>query len=297
MLNAAMENQESIERPKMKKTHAALLQHFTGHLDQAEKDYFKEWDRLVDLEASVMNKEITKAWLVPALERERSTGKTISSLVVDKSSLEIGASSDSVSSEFVVKCSRCSRSPISSPLNSSRFEEGSRVILSSDTSSVDSASRRSKTQRKIFGISRGIVKGLDERNIFIRLSHADIRRLLTLSLSNQEELLFRLDKDDFMAGTSTLRQNLLNLMTADVLPFSTKSNTSQETLSNTQHALTSRGPSLRRSIVHLDAPEFSPVSMNALFGSNKTLAEEYSTLNRDQKAAAYKVRRKLYTPN
>jgi len=292
MLNAAVENKESTCSYNSKRTHTALFQHFTGHLDDTEIQYLKDWDRLIDLEASVMNKEITKSWLIPSLERERSTGKTISSLILDESSLDKNLDASCMgSSEFIVKFSRSPNAITACLLNTLKFEVGSRVVLSTDGSSVRSIGDTSSTQRHVFGISRATCKAIDEHNVHIRVSHADFRRISSLARSSCYHPLFRLDKDDFMAGTSTLRQNLVKLLTSDVAPFSTKAEASQETLSNTQQRLKSRASSLRRSIIHLDVPQFEPLSLNEIFGSNHmiALANEFSELNEDQKAATYKV--------
>jgi hypothetical protein len=299
MLNAAVKNQFSPETCDSKKTHAALLHHFTGHLDNTELQYWKEWDRLIDLETSVNNKEITKAWLSPSLNRERSTGKTLSSLVVDESIFDDSRNvSHMNNSDFIVQCRRSLSSSITTPLNVLRFEVGSRIVISTDGSTLHSSSHKSGIQRHIFGISRGTIKDIDEKNVHIKVNHGDFLRISRLALfqskarPNCTEVLLRLDKEDFTTGTSTLRQNLGNLFTADIVPFSTKSEASQETMLNTQQRLHSRISVIRRSIIHLDAPKFEAHTLHQILREKNltTLSKDFSNLNADQKAAANKVR-------
>lgn len=293
MLNVAVENTFSASKTA-NRTPIALLKHFTGHLDKDELLYLKEWDRLIDLEASVNNKEITKAWLVTSSERERSTGKTLSSMVFDQSTL-CGDTNDAdiVDAGFVMKCHRSEGASSTTPLNALRFEVGSRIVISTDGSTVQSSSNGPDIHRPIFGISRGTIKDIDCKYISVKLTHADFRRISNFQLGgkNTSEILFRLDKEDFTTGTSTLRQNLANLFTSDIVPFTSKPGASQETLLNTQQRLQSRAALLRRSIIHLDSPHFEDNSIDDILRTHdmKTLSREFSRLNIDQKQCVNKV--------
>jgi hypothetical protein len=163
---------------------------------------------------------------------------------------------------------------------------------------LHSSSHKSGIQRHIFGISRGTIKDIDEKNVHIKVNHGDFLRISRLALfqskarPNCTEVLLRLDKEDFTTGTSTLRQNLGNLFTADIVPFSTKSEASQETMLNTQQRLDSRISIIRRSIIHLDAPKFEAHTLHQILREKNltTLSKDFSNLYAGQKAAANKVR-------
>lgn len=291
MLNAAVENVDSTTTYGSNKSHASLLQHFTGHLDHVELDYLKNWDRMIDLEASVSNREITKSWLKSSSDLERSLGTTISSLTLDEGTLhDCNQSVVSEVSEFIIKCNRLSCNSNEPPLNSLKFEVGSRGVLSTDGVSI----RSSLEDKQQFGLARATVKSIDEQSIYIQVNHADFLRISRLGRSKISEgspHTFRLDKENFMTGTSTLRQNLMNLFTSEVASFPTKSAASQETATNTLQRGRSTAPLLRRSIIHLDAPRFDSLPHLSMFASSSTshLSNEFSLLNEDQKAAVYKV--------
>jgi hypothetical protein len=301
MLNAAVENMHYDQIHESRKSHRKLLKHFTHHLVAKDLEYFQEWDRLIDLEDSSVNKEITKAWLRPSQELEMTTGKTISSLFIQKQNLiDFETSITKVDAMFFLVCTRSPSAKLDNPLNALKFEVGSRVVLSSDgVSTCPNTTRRSFVKKHIFGLARGSVKVILEHSIQIQVSRSDyvrIYHLLEKSSSDENILLFRLDKDDFAGGFSILRQNLLNLFTSDIVPFSTKPDASQETLTNIQQRLKSRASILRRLIVHLDKPHFEQLPLNNIL-NNPAMAElskDFYDLNEDQKAAALKVSLKKY---
>jgi hypothetical protein len=296
MLNAAVENMHSKQLCDNRKTHRKLIDHFTNHLSNTDLKYFLEWDRLIDLEASSSSNNIAKAWLRSSQELEATTGKSISSLVIENQTLmDVGNVAGKEDANFIFICSRSVLSKSDNPLNGLKFEIGSRVVLSTDGISRRSSSTgRCFTKKQIFGLARASVNYISEHSIHIQVSHSDylrISRLIEEGSSENLPPLFRIDKDDAGIGFSTLRQNLLNLFTADVLPYSTKTNASQETLINTQQRLRTRAPSLRRSIVHLDRPQFDLLSIDQILNQPAfaDLAKDFSDLNEDQKAAACKV--------
>ena len=75
----------SVTATPAKNKHGKLLDHFTGHLQGAELEYFRNWDRLIDLEKHASAKDvISRAWLFGSAEKEMRDGKCISSLVLDE---------------------------------------------------------------------------------------------------------------------------------------------------------------------------------------------------------------------
>ncbi len=293
MLFAAVSNDSSSQ-----KQHQPLLQHFTGHLDQVELEYFRQWDRLIDLESIVSNHGITKAWLINSLERERSTGKTISSLVLSDCGdsrnplLGYDKGEDDV---FIVKLERSVDSELTTPLNTLKFEIGSRVVLSSDGTSLFQLG-----QKHNFGIMRGSVKEIENNALYIRVGEADAKRVSRLKLAAPIRATFRLDKDEFTTGTGILRQNLISLFTSDIPPFVGKQGLTEELLVSIHDRTKSRFPWLRRSIIHLDLPKFDPIGPEKFIFSPavkadiqgcclESLSNEFHELNSDQKAAVQKV--------
>lgn len=294
MLNATVQIHSFGDIFNLQRTHGKLLNHYSHHLDQKELDYFKEWDRLIDLEASGIHHEITDAWLIPSLEREQKSGKTISSLIFDETCLDYEPNSEFGGiSDYTLKLSRSSASSLFQPLNMLKFEASSRVVVSTDGSSL-SPEMEGPLRRHLFSIFRATVKELDESSIYLKVTQSDFLRISRfVKRKEMKKVMFRVDKDDFLVGTSTLRQNLAKLLTADVAPFK-ESAEMQELTSPTQIQFKSRAPILRRLLIHLDSPRFEQISLPEIFFSNhsselKCLAQEFSFLNEDQKAAVYKV--------
>jgi DNA replication ATP-dependent helicase Dna2 len=294
MLNAAVQINSSGDIYNLQRTHGKLLNHYTHHLDQIDLDYFKEWDRLIDLEASGVHREISDAWLVPSLEREQKSGKTISSLVIDETCLDYEPNSDfGGASEYTLKLSRSGASSLFQPLNMLKFESSSRVVVSTDGSSLNPETT-APLRRHVFSMFRATVKELDECSIYLKVTESDFLRVSRfVKRREMKEVTFRVDKDDFLVGTSTLRQNLAKLLTVDVSPFKESVET-QELMSPTQMQFKSRAPNLRSLLIHLDSPQFEQISLPELFFSNQSselssLTQEFSSLNEDQKAAVYKV--------
>ena len=283
----------------LQKSHGALLRHFTGHLNDKELEYFREWDRLIDLEAKVSNQNISKAWLMNSIEREKCTGKCISSLVVignENFQESLMQKNLDQNDSFIIKLSRSEDSTITSPLNTLKFEFGSRVVLSSDLTSLHESN-----EHKHFSILRGTMILIESNVVHIRVGEADAKRMSRIQLrsSPTTTLRLRLDKDDFTAGTGTLRQNIMNLMTADIPPFTGNSGLTQELIISIHDRTKVRLPWLRRSIIHLNTPQFDNLRVQDIFktdGSRQIrgcnlddLRINFNELNTDQQRAVRKV--------
>ena len=274
-----------------------MLQHFTGHLNEPEFKYYREWDRLIDLEAFVSNHNVTKAWLMSPQNREQSTGKCISSLVLsdaDNQQHPLLEDDKKDKDSFIIKLERSVSSELTSPLNTLKFEIGNRVVLSSDGTSFYQMGKQNN-----FGTLRGSVKDIDSNCVYIRVGEADFKRMGRMKTAALNSVHFRLDKDDFTAGTGTLRQNLMNLLTSDIPPFTGKKGVTKELLSSIHDRTKLRLPRLRRLIIHLDVPKCDDGLAKNMFSASRTkhingcnlqqLSEEFQELNTDQKAAILKV--------
>ncbi len=278
--------------PSLKRPHDKLIHHFTGHLNSNEFKYFLEWDRLIDLEAHTSNHHITKAWLMSSKERERSSGKCMSSLCLNVTGEPLKnhkEDDDSIVIELVRSCD----SELTTALNELKFEIGSRVALS-----IDSDSLFRLGQQKNFAILRGTTIDVGNDFVVIRVGETDAKRIGNMKTAYKQSLRFRLDKDDFTAGIGILRQNLINFLTKDVPPFAGKLGLTQELICSIHERTKSRLPRLRHLIIHLREPEFDVVGN--IFRPCKThiciegcnlskLSKEYMELNADQQAAILKV--------
>jgi hypothetical protein len=343
-LSASPTSQQSNRLPQ---SHSHLLQHFTGHLKQEEIKYFLDWDRLIDLESHAVHNEISKAWLVRSEERERLTGKCISSLILDdfptvmdeKPNIACDGEQTSYSN---IKLLRASDATSRTSINDLKIETGSRVVLSTDgtiftsnsrlqsgndscTVNLNGPSPRSLSQRRVFRhqmhMLRGNVVDICETSVTIRALSSEIGRVqrmdkmhcndkintqhfLNMETTDKAKIRFRLDKDEITYGTGTLRQNVINLFTADVPQFTTDKKKLQEResgiLKESNHILQNRLPRLRKAVVHLAPPHFDTSRPKFMFNSEHNspeivgcsfmdLALEFSELNLDQRAAVEKV--------
>jgi hypothetical protein len=203
--------------------HRRLAQHFTSHLNGADLDYFRKWDRLIDLERHAnSNDSKAKSWLVRSTEKERIDGNCISSLILDLSSLAHidGQKSGSTSEERVIlRFSRANDAENKTPLHSLSLEIGNYVILSTDstlfTNKMLSQYRSNSAQqgKHKMHLLRGFVSQIREQDIDLFVSNNDIVHIKRCINSSTERLKFRLDKDELSNGTGLLFQNLVNFLT------------------------------------------------------------------------------------
>lgn len=281
--------------PSLKIRHDKLIHHFTGHLNSNEFKYFLEWDRLIDLEAHTSNHHITKAWLMSSKERERSSGKCMSSLCLKDSEEQYPKfqKHEEENDSIVIELVRSRDSELTTALNDLKFEIGSRVVLS-----IDSDSLFRFGQKQSFGILRGTTMDVGNDFVVIRVGETDAKRIGNMKTAHKQKLRFRLDKDDFTVGIGILRQNLINFLTKDVPPFVGKLGLTQELISSIHERTKSRLPRFRQLIIHLRAPEFDVVgnifspfkAHTCIEGCNlSNLSKEYLELNTDQQAAVQKV--------
>jgi hypothetical protein len=191
--------------------HRRLSQHFTSHLNEADLDYFRKWDRLIDLEKhAASNDSALKSWLIESSERERTDGNCISSLLLDKSSLMTPTDSKNGSANedrATIRFTKCSEA--SQPTNISDIECGSYVLLSTDTPFL--ASKQVSTHK--MHILKGFVTYIGEKGVEVSVSKRDIVHVRRLCETSDFEIKCRLDKDEFTNGMGLLYQNLVNFLT------------------------------------------------------------------------------------
>ena len=309
----------SVTTTPAKNKHGKLLDHFTGHLQGAELDYFRKWDRLIDLEKHASARDvISRAWLFESGEKEMRDGKCISSLVLDEAysiSVNTEETTSSTNSEneqdVSIRFVRSNDSKQTTSLVSLSIEVGSYVIVSEDGTSFVSksspqgthnAQRRVVRQKKMH-IMKGTVVKLGEGDIYISVPRKDVGRLR--SPSNTQSVKFRLDKDEYTGSVGLLLQNLVNFFTLDIPSFSAESlGTSTKTKTPTaNNEYSARRRRLTNSIIRLDPqPRFlDDISESSLFTSDafaldgipgcdmSSLKRDFYKLNKDQKGAVLKA--------
>lgn len=287
----------------VKMSHSSLLTKYTGQLQQEDLEYFRKWDRLVDLEAHATVGNTALAWLRDSQTREKVTGETISSLVYEGPSL----SSKNASGVLL----RFKRSPLSlsqSNLDGLSIGIGAHVVVSTDGSIFDDSQsdpkleymntqREQKKFRQRMNIVRGFFEEASASEVLISAKHEDLDQIQNIcdrfsQHSGNSEILFRVDKDNSAVGIGTLRQNLINLFTGD------HSKNGKEDATPFEVAKQIRFPRLRDFIVRLRPPCFRDFDDTFLFREMgprlpgcdpSVLAAEFLALNKDQQDAVRKV--------
>lgn len=274
-------------------SHQELMRHFAGHLADEDYAYFTEWDRLVDLEAHAHQSSVATAWLLGSDLRETETSKSVSSLIYEPTSSSPEAVFDE-SWYAVIGFCRSPTAAIQTSLSNIGFAPGCRVIVSTDSTTLETqSSRRSSSVRPKMHVVRGVVHATSDTKLHVRASRDDLTRIQKIvKASGVDHLQFRLDRDDSATGIGTLRQNLINLFTADVKPPEEQDAGSQQT----------RLSRLRDFIIRLREPIYDGGLVKSMFSPTPEtssyavpgcdmmdLAFEYADMNSDQRAAAEKV--------
>ncbi|KAL9189329.1 hypothetical protein ACHAXT_011819, partial [Thalassiosira profunda] len=292
--------------------HGKLLDHFTGHLTGPDRDYFRKWDRLVDLERHAGARDAaSKAWLFESGEKEARDGGCISSLVLDAAALPSGAggepTAEASEKDIAVRFMRSSDAPHRTPLTNLSFEVGSWATISEDGASfvrrtAKKEGARGTVVRRRMHILRGVVAAIGEDSIAVTVQAKDVGRLRSGGGGSGTK--FRLDKDEYGGTCGLLLQNLVNFFTLDIPSFSAESfgTPAAKTKSMTENTdYSARRRRMNSSIISLDPPpRFLDVSEASLFASDgfgadvpgcdaASLKRDFARLNSDQKGAVLKV--------
>lgn len=203
-------NRSSTNVPRTNLPHRQLIDHFTGHLTGTDLDYFRKWDRLIDLERHASPSDIAKSWLYDSDEKERKDGKCISSMVLDENHLSatlVKKDGAGIDGDATIRFRRSSESKSSKqPITNLHFEKGTYVIIRTDEASFSAQSSQNpgvkcQTKRRRILIFRGTVASATETSIDLVLQQKDVSRLARKSL-------FRIDRDELSNGAGLLLQNL-----------------------------------------------------------------------------------------
>ena len=132
MLYAASDPTSDLE------THRKLLSRFTGHLREEDMEYFRKWDRLIDIEAGSSDMKASTPWLANSRVREAELEESISGVIFDTQS------SHNVNSSNALVCFRRKTQMNSrTTFASINITVGSYVIVSTDGNPLDTFTRSS----------------------------------------------------------------------------------------------------------------------------------------------------------
>jgi len=278
---------------------------FTAQLQHGDIEYFQKWDRLIDLEAHATVGSISRSWLVDSQVRENVTGESVSSLMYDRALPEPYGSGVLV---FFRKVVGSHHQP---DMDCIAIGKGSHIVISTDGNIFDDSQsdpklqyentqREQKRFRHHMNVLRGFLHEVNKEGILVAVNHEDLGRIRDmcnrykkLALDDgHTELLFRADKDNTAVGVGTLRQNLINLLTAD------HARSSKEKPTQLDIARQRLLPRLRDLVIRLTPPAFTSITDESLFcGAGpmlpgcdlSVLSEEFQLLNLDQQHAVRKV--------
>ena len=291
--------------------HGKLLNHFTGHLTRADLEYFRKWDRLIDIERHASARDaVSKSWLFESGEKEARDGKCMSSLLLDEVVLFSTEFDDDIicgvgEEDVSIRLIRSNDSAHTTPLSSLSFDVGNNVIVSEDGTSfvkVKNDYTGHFQQREIrhkMHILRGTVTRIGEHDIDISVPNNDVGRLKRFVKSGDgisSRRMFRLDKDEHGGSFGLLFQNLVNFFTLDIPSFSAESlGTPAKTKTLTVNTIySSRRRRLNSSVVGLEPPpRFRNVLPDSLFTGDAfaldvpgcdlfSLKRDFDGLNSDQ---------------
>jgi len=283
--------------------HSDLLVQFTGHLKSDDLDYFRKWDRLIDIEADSSTTKTSTSWLVNSHAREMENGESISGIIFD------AISSRKMSNTHALVCFvRNVDASSQSSLENLNIARGSHIIVSTDGATLDQSDTSIPMIRQFhnhMSIAKGYIDRIEDDKVYISTTYDEMDRIKILvgryydttregikSNGISNSLKFRIDKTQNSVGTGTLRWNLINFLTDD-------HNAADSSESPVYHQIKQRRLAwLRDVVIRLKAPEFAEDPQPSLFHGNnlhipgcnlRELSQEFLSLNDAQKMAVEKV--------
>ncbi|TMW58507.1 hypothetical protein Poli38472_010066 [Pythium oligandrum] len=285
-----------------------LFDEKVGHLEEADRAYFRRWHRLVDLEQQHAEKNLRALWLQSGWKRERDPeGVCVAQLqLVSNEPAPRGASRTTMRVLRFKRDSRGKRDASEvisgSFLDQLRFRVDDRVILSAE--SLDG-------KKMLVHITRGRLTGITS-DIITMEAFQGVPAIVTRGDSVVgTEYVWRLDKDAIISGLNRAKENLVRLLIGPQPEEIKEGINTQSPLRSdallmglTQPTPPQSEPSnvgdvrRRKLIVHLTQPRFRAFRLAELLFERKdpkstkqaqALMHEYSQLNIDQQRAVLKV--------
>ena len=244
------------------------------HLKPNDQAFFKQWDDLITKEESEMVKFRRELWTMVSTEREK-LGRCFSNLVVEPGT--------AITNKDVSKINRFQYVFVKRQRDSTFSFTESQIVVGEPIVISDEAGH--------FALANGYVTHISKKRVTVavdrRLSNARIRGSNFNSQNNQDfvglmevnprldhnsqtpsststdQVLYRLDKDEFSNGMATVRNNLLQIMDNSIF----------------------KSADLRSLIIENRSPKFKPTTSAYDLPSLSWQSE----MNSDQKAAVQKV--------
>lgn len=271
-----------------KKNHAMVWQEAVGHLVLSAKDrvgseklklWFTKWDRLLSFEESEMSRFRKELWTMSSTERE-AAGRCFGNLVLvpERSSACMTVALPAVVSiqsggkinRYAYVFKRAVRKARASFTEGTQLTIGEPMVVSSESGQwalangyVTAASKYNITVAvdRQLGDARERLEDFDKdtNHAFCGIMSVDEKDGAVKS--SDEQMLYRIDKDEFSNGLALVRNNLVTLMSSH--PIHTK---------------------LRQQIVFDSQPNFVPPSQLPFLPPS-----QLREMNEDQRAAVVKV--------
>lgn len=240
----------------------------TGHLTPEDRDFFNKWDELLNKEEGNLAKFRRELWTLLSSERE-ALGRCFGDVVIDPTSAfedDQGSRINRFRYTFIKK-----QAPLNFTFAESQLTVGEPIVVS------DEKGHFALANGYVLSVSRSsITVGVDRRLLNTRARTAGFHPVTNQSFTGimevekdgnpglqnplDEQVIYRIDKDEFSNGMANIRNNLVCMM--------------DKALYQSKH--------LRRLIIEGQPPVFKPSS------SAYTIADP-DALNVDQKHAIEKV--------
>lgn len=271
-----------------KKCSAGNESSLTRHFSESQKQFFIKYNDLITKEESSYKCLSHELFLMDSIDREKDSGKCLSNLVVKSYENSLTGRYP-----FVITFKRSYSSPIGPFFLSSQLTRDDHVLISDEGGH--------------FGLSQGIVISVEDMEITVavnrkllnnNISEGDTGTKKVISalhtsldtnalLSTQNQITYRIDKNDIQQGLSMARYNLLNLFNTPIQePIIIK-----DPLTQKDRALkSSEGGDIKTRLLLVDGipPKFRASSKSPVVPYNPGTLTKF---NVDQKAAIDKVMR------
>lgn len=238
-----------------------------GHLDVRHAEFFKKWDKLLTLEEKDMMKFRRELWTMTSTERE-PLGRCFSGVVIEPGSAYEDPSGSKIN-RYRYTFVKSKTTPGFS-FTESQITVGEPIVISDEKGHFALANGyvvRTSPKRVSVAVDRRLHNARVRSKEFDAERNQSFKGIMELDNSEsaeypEEQMVYRLDKDEFSNGMATIRNNLVSLMENFSMSIP-----------------------LRKLIIEGKTPEFKKPSSSAeaIFSSSQ------ANLNIDQKQAIDKV--------
>lgn len=182
---------------------ADLYARKTSHLLPRDVAFFSHWEKLISLEEQDIFRFKHQLWTMTALERER-TGRCFANMVITHHQ-DVRVESRAKIHQHSYTFRRKQDTTATQPLLNGHIGKGDPISLT--------------IEPDLISIARGFVVELRPKEVIIGTDlEINVEALLLRSRTTQmhpDEIVFRIDKDEMISGTSRMRDNLARLFLSD----------------------------------------------------------------------------------